>query len=149
MTSSDAKRLIFPEASGHLLRRSHERGAGAAAHESHTRPEIGANDEPIPPAAMQFRHTALADRVHLCGKARLRAGDLLVRNLRDEFVRGGPGLLLGLAHNEVQANAEAHGTADRRSPLPDSRDLLGDLRRTFAPRQEDVDLFRSQIHPRF
>ena len=88
---------------------------------------------------MQLRHALLADRVH-AREDLLRRGDGLVGDMLDQLVRRLPGLLVGLAHDDVQADAEdelsrpcaaaaaARGRSSRR-PAPAARPRSGRCRR--------------------
>ncbi len=96
---------------------------------------------------MQLRHATLANAVHLLGEPRLRCGDLAIGHLADQPVGFAPGLFLGLAHDEVQANAETQCPAASSGLAADRRDLFGDLRHRLAPGEVGVDLFGGEILP--
>ena len=91
---------------GHGLRIADQRRAGAAAHQADAGPEVGADLQLVAAAAVQPAHALLADRIH-AGEHGLRLGDARVVDMGDQPVGGGPGLGRGLAHDHVQADAEA------------------------------------------
>ena len=93
---------------------------------------------------MQGGHALLAHRV----KARQRglgAGNGVVVQVRDQFVGGFPGLFVGFTHDHMQANAEAHGTAQFGSLGPYLLDFFGNGSRRLAPGQNHFHLLGGQI----
>ena len=129
----DPRRLILAQALGHRLGRADERGAGAGAHEADAGPEVRADLEPVAAAAMQGEHPLLADAVALLVEPLGRLGDRCVVEPGDQPVGGGPGFLVGLADDEVEADAEGDVAPAPRRRGPDLGDLLGDLCRGLAP----------------
>ncbi len=115
-----------------------QRRSGAAAHQADAGPEIGADLQLVAAPAVQLHHASLADRIH-AREDRLRAGDGLVADMLDQLIGGPPGFVIGLAHDDVQANAEADLPSALRRKRRDRRDLLRDLRRRLAPGQVFVD----------
>ena len=100
---------------------------------------LGAIVELVPPAPVQARHAVLADEV-VAGEGLLSRGDRGVVDPADELVGSAPRLRLRLAHDHVQADAEA-----QRAPAPcrrgaDCCDLLGHVGERLAPGQVDVDV---------
>src|SRR5437762_2438520 len=67
--------------------------------------QIGTDFEPGAPPAMKLRHPLLADRVH-AGEDLLRGRDGVVIEMTDKIVRRLPGFRIGLAHDDVQPDAE-------------------------------------------
>ena len=142
--SLDAQRLIFPHPRDHGVGIADQRGAGAAAHQTDAGPQARRDLELVAVAAVQRGHAALPDRVHL-GVIRLRPGDILVRQARNQPLGLGPGLCLGLAHDGVQADAKADRAAVLGSPCPHIGDLFGDRRRRLAPCQIGIDMLAGQF----
>ena len=130
--------LIFPDPRRDGLGIADQRRAGAAAHQADAGPEIGADLELVAAAAVQLRHALLADRIHP-REDLLRRGDRLVGDVLDQLVGRLPGFRIGLAHDDVQADAERELSPARRSGGLHPVDLLGDLRRRLAPGQVLVD----------
>ena len=79
------------------------------------------------------------------GKRGLRFGDGLIVQMRNQTVRRPPGLIIGFAHNHVQANTEAHLAAMGGRFGADLSDFFFHQLRRFAPGQIEVDLLRCQI----
>jgi hypothetical protein len=73
------------------------------------------------------------------GECLLRIGDDVVGDMADQFVGGLPCGLVGLAHDDMQADAEGELAAALLGSGLDACDLLGDLRRRLAPGQVFVD----------
>ena len=124
-----------------------QRRAGAAAHQADAGPQVGADLELVAAGRRAARHAALADRIHRAQS--LPAPRRWSRRRRaDQLVGGAPGLVLGLAHDHVQADAEA--TACGRACAARCAhvgDLLRDLRRRLAPGQVGVDLLGRDLVP--
>ena len=79
----------------------------------------------------------------------MRGRNGLVADVLDQFVCRSPGLLFGFAHDHMQADTEAYGTALAGCALAHIGQLLGHGRRWFAPGQVHIDLLGSQIMGRF
>ena len=77
---------------------------------------------------VQGSHAALAFGIHAC-KHGLGAHHGVVADVADEFFGGGPGLLVRLTHDDVQADAELHGAAVLGGTGAHIGHLLGDLGR--------------------
>ena len=66
----------------------------------------------------------------------------------DQVVGGIPGLLIGLADDHMQPNAEGQRTSAPRGGGPDPGDLFSNLRRRLAPGQVFVDRIDRDIDAR-
>ena len=87
----------------------------------------------------------LADRVH-AREDLLRRGDGRVVDVADQLVGGRPGLVVGLAHDDVQADAEAQlAAALAPPPARTSAIFSATVRRRLAPGQVDVDLLGGDV----
>jgi len=84
---------------------------------------------------VERRHPLLADTVGIAREMRLRLGDCLVGELGDQLVRSLPGLLVGLADNEMQPDAEGNLPAPFFGGSAHGLDLLLHLFRWLAPGQ--------------
>lgn len=93
---------------------------------------------------MQPRHAALAFGIH-ARKHGLRTCHGHVVHMADEFFGGLPGLVFGLAHDDVQADAELHGAAVFCSAGAHVGHLLGDFSRWLAPGQVGLDLLGGEV----
>ena len=134
----DAERDVFLHPRRHGLGIANQRRAGAATHQSDAGPQVGADLELVAAAAVQLGHPALTDRVH-AGKNLLCIGDRLVAQVPDQVVGGFPGLGIGLAHDDMQPDSEAHAPAAVLRERGDATYLLRNLRRRFTPGQVLVD----------
>src|SRR5580698_8883858 len=111
---------------------ANQRGSSASSHQAHTRPEIGANFKFFAAAAMQLRHAALAFRVE-ARECFLRSGDGVVVDVANQIVGCGPGFLLGLANDDMQANAESDGAALFLGQTSNSRNFFFNGLRRLSP----------------
>src|SRR2546430_10531349 len=130
--------LVFADARGHRLGVADQCGAGAAAHQTDAGPQVRADFEFVATPAVQLRHALLADRVH-ARKYLLRGGDRLVGDVLDQFVRRLPGICVGFANDDMQADSERKLSPARGGDGLHAIDLFGDLRRRLAPCQIFVD----------
>ena len=97
-----------------------QRGAGAAAHQADAGPEIGADLELVAPPAVQARHALLADRIE-CARRPLRRGDGVVVDAADQRSAPRQASASRLAHDDMEADAEAQRAAAlRRQPRASS-----------------------------
>ena len=140
----DAERGVFADAFGHGVGVADERRTGAAAHEPHAGPEVGAHLELVAPAAVQGRHAALAFRVE--ARERVLGGCYRpVVELADERVGGVPRRAHRLPDDDVEADPEAQ----RASVGGSSRAHVGDLLRNrggrLAPGEVHVHVARGQL----
>uniref|UniRef100_A0A7S3XRX8 Uncharacterized protein n=1 Tax=Heterosigma akashiwo TaxID=2829 RepID=A0A7S3XRX8_HETAK len=144
------ERGVCLDAVRHLLRVAHQRRAGAAAHQAHAGPEVGRNLQAVAhiglveAAAVQLGHAALADRVHAL-EAGLRRADGGFVQLGQQLARGAPGLVLGLAHDDMQPDAVAQRAPVCGGALAHVGQLLGHLLGRLAPGQIGVHLRRRQL----
>ncbi|MOA06350.1 hypothetical protein D3C78_1259810 [compost metagenome] len=97
---------------------------------------------------MQGGHALLTDRIEARQRG-LGASDGVVVQMRDQSVRSLPGLFIGFAHDDMQANAEAHGTTELGGLGPDLLDFLCHRRRWFAPGQNHFHLLCREVLRRF
>src|SRR6202046_1919857 len=136
----DAERGIFLDPRGDGRRIADQRRAGAAANEPDAGPQVWADLKFVAPAAVQRRHSFLADGIH-AGENRLRLGDRVVVEIADQVVRGLPRFLIGFAHDDMEPDAETQRAADPRRGIAYARDLFGDRVRRLAPGEIFVDGF--------
>ena len=82
-------------------------------------------------------------------KAALRPNHRLVVDAADQRFGSAPCLVVGLAHDDVQADAELDGTALARRALAHVGDLLRHFGRRLAPGEIGIDLLGGQFVRRF
>ena len=130
------------------MRVTHQSGACAATHQAHTGPQVGADFQvfaaALGPPCVQGSHAALAFGIH-AGKHGLGAHHGVVADVADEFFGGGPGLLVRLTHDDVQADAELHGAAVLGGTGTHIGHFLGDLCGRLAPGQIRLDLLGREV----
>ncbi|MCY1183941.1 hypothetical protein D9M73_245960 [compost metagenome] len=93
---------------------------------------------------MQCGHALLAHRI----KARQRclgAGNGVVVQMGNQAFGSLPGLGIGLAHNYMQTNPEAHAAALLGGLGANLLDLLGNRLRWLTPSQVQLDLLSGKI----
>src|SRR6202166_730249 len=134
----DADVLILADSRSYRFGIANECGAGAAARQSDTGPEVRADLEPVAASTVQLRHALLPDRIHP-RKDFLRRGYGFVGDVLNQFVGGFPGFRIGLANDHMQPYPERELASTARCNRPYPVDLLGHLRRWFAPGQIFVD----------
>jgi len=90
----------------HGLGIANQRGAGRRAHQADPGPEVRADFELITLSAMQLRNALLADRIM---RAKIFCALAMVSSLTWRMRSSGraPGRGIGLAHDDVQPDAEA------------------------------------------
>ena len=93
---------------------------------------------------MQPRHAALAFGIH-ARKHGLGTRHGHVVHMADEFFGRLPGLVFGLAHDDVQADAELHGAPMLCSTGAHVGHLLGHFGRRLAPGQVGLDLLGGEV----
>jgi len=96
-------------------------------------PEVRADFELITLSAMQLRNALLADRIH-ARKDLLCVGDGLIADMADEVVGRAPGRGIGLAHDDVQPDAEAETPPLFLSKRGDAANFLGHFAPAARPR---------------
>src|SRR5262249_27689093 len=101
-------------------------------------PKIGAHLELVAPPAVQHLHALLPYRIHALEDL-LRFGDGLLVDIANKVLGGGPSLLGRLAHDDVQADAEAQFAAFGVSGFADLGKFFGNLSGGLAPCQILID----------
>src|ERR1700733_1881296 len=142
----DAERLILTKPRRYGLGVADQRGSRAAPHEPDTGPEIGRDFKLVAlAAAMQRGHALLSDRIRFGCEFALRRGDGIVRKIGNELIGDAPGLAVGFANDEMNAQAEPDLAPSGRRAGAYRVELLGYLRDRLAPGQINVGLLGGEV----
>jgi len=132
--SLDAEICIFPQPIGYDFGSADECGARAAGHEGNSRPKVGRDLQITKlPAAMKGIHSSLAFGLSAT-KHSLGSGDCVSVEISYEIVGGRPGLGVGFAHDNVQANSKVDSPAPRLRPSAKRRQLRGNVGQRLGSR---------------
>ena len=119
---------VFLDARRDRLRIADQRGAGAAAHQADAGPQVGADLQVGAACASAARHAAppcaAGPSESIRAKAACARTTVSSSSMADQVVGGLPGSVVGLAHDHMQPDAEAHLAAVARRALAHVGDFL-------------------------
>ncbi len=129
--------MVLRDAVGHLLVAADQRGAGPAPHQPDPGPQVGGHQQVRGVAAVQVEHPALALGL-AAPQALLHAAYRLGVDALEQPPGHRPGLLRGVAGDDVQADAVLQGALALGGQRGDPRKLGGHRGGRLSPGEVDV-----------